>query len=169
MLIRRLRTEEYDALGQITIAAYRHLEKVSYLGPYEEELVAVARRDLDSEVFVALGDDSTLLGGVTYVPDATRHMSEFDDPEGAGIRMLAVDPAHQGHGAGRALVERCVERAREDRRGRIILHSTPVMVRAQALYESLGFERAPVLDVTFSEEPFSPSEPLLLIAYVLEL
>jgi ribosomal protein S18 acetylase RimI-like enzyme len=61
--------------------------------------------------------------------------------------MLAVDPAGgQGRGAGRALVEACIERARVDRRRQIVLSTRPRMVAAHRLYLQLGFRRAPERD-----------------------
>jgi ribosomal protein S18 acetylase RimI-like enzyme len=168
MEIRLIQPDESAALGRITVEAYRQLFDADSLGSYEEELADVETRRRDSLVFVAL-DHDTLCGGVTYVPDARREMSEFDDPEAAGIRMLAVDPSLQGRGVGRALVEMCIAHARADERARIILHSTPVMVVAQAMYVGLGFVRAPVLDVHYDGEPYSKEEPLHLVAYVLSL
>ncbi len=108
MLIRRIAPEEYEALGRLTVAAYRRLIGDQPLGPYEAQLLDVRTRAEDSEVFVALDDHGALMGGVTFVPDATRAMAEFSDPDASGIRMLSVDPAHQGHGAGRALVQTCI-------------------------------------------------------------
>ena len=168
MEIRLIRPEESAALGRITVEAYRQLFEADSLGSYEEELANVEARRRDSLVFVAL-ENETLRGGVTYVPDANRVMSEFDDPHAAGIRMLAVDPSYQGHGVGRSLVEACLARARFDHRARVILHSTPVMVVAQALYVRLGFVLVPELDVYYGGEPYSEAEPLHLIAYTLSL
>jgi ribosomal protein S18 acetylase RimI-like enzyme len=169
MQIRLIRPDECEALGKVTLRAYRNLDGRESLGPYENELLDVAARQLDSEVYVALDSDGTLVGGVTYVPGPERTMSEFQDPDGAGIRMLAVDPQYQGLGVGRALVETCVARARLQHRRRIFLHSTPVMTSAQAIYKQLGFELSPELDIWFDDDPYSPSNPLHLIAYTLAL
>ena len=168
MEIRPIHADESGALGRITVQAYRQLFATESLGPYEEELANVDARRLDSEVVVAVVDGE-VRGGVTYVPDAQRAMSEFDDPGAAGIRMLAVDPSYQGHGVGRALVSWCLERARGDSRERVVLHSTPVMVVAQSLYAHMGFVRTPALDVYYGGEPYSEEEPLHLIAYTLTL
>ena len=167
MLIRRIRPEEYEALGQITLAAYRQLSQGEPLGPYERQLLDVATRARDSEVFVALDEGGNLMGGVTFVPDAERAMAEFHDSRACGIRMLATDPAFQGRGAGRALVQRCVERAREEGRSRIILHSAPAMTLAQSLYLRMGFLRAPSLDEFIHEEANAQGEPLHLKAFEL--
>ncbi len=169
MQIRLIRPDECEVLGEITLRAYRDLTEGESLGPYEDQLLDVSARQLDSEVYVAVDNDGTLVGGVTYVPDPERTMSEFQDPEGAGIRMLAVDPQYQGLGAGRALLETCIARARLQHRRRVILHSTPVMTTAQAIYKRLGFESSPELDVWFHDDPYSASNPLHLIAYTLSL
>ncbi len=169
MEIRRIRPEEYDALGDIAVRAYRQLFGGGSLGPYEEELLDVARRSEDSEVYVAIDDDGALLGGVTYVPGPDRQMSEFDDPDAAGIRMLAVDPRRQRAGAGRALVETCVEIARARGRRRLVLHSTPVMTVAHGIYQKLGFARAAGLDKWVDESPDQGDSPLHLMAFTLSL
>lgn len=168
MKIRTVTANEYTALGQLTVDAYERLFDEP-LGAYEHQLRDVAGRAADSVVFVGVDDADTLLGGVTYVPGAARAMSEFEDGQAAGIRMLAVDPRHQGNGVGRALMEMCISQARTDGRARIILHSTVYMQVARSLYEHLGFERAADLDVMLTDEPNSEENPFHLIAYVLEL
>ena len=168
VLIRLIHADECDELARITVAAYRQLNGGEPLGPYEAELLDVERRRLDSEVYVALDDDAVLVGGVTYVPGPERAMAEFSDPGGCGIRMLAIDPAHQGKGAGRTLVETCVARARQQRRERIILHSAPTMLVAQAMYLRMGFRAAPELDEFIHEGPYAEGDALHLRAFVLD-
>jgi ribosomal protein S18 acetylase RimI-like enzyme len=169
MLIRLIRTSECEKLGRITVEAYRELFDEEPLGDYENELLNVGARRLDSEVYVALNGGGALMGGVTYVPNAESSMSEFDDPEGAGIRMLAVKPRYQGMGAGRALVETCIARARFQNRRRVVLHSTPVMTTARTLYQRMGFEAFPEMDIWFNDSPSGDGEAFHLIAYVLTL
>jgi ribosomal protein S18 acetylase RimI-like enzyme len=169
MEIRLITPEECSALADITVEAYRHVNGSTSLGDYEEELRAVDRRRLSAEVYVALDDAGVLMGGVTYVPGPESPMAEFTDPEAAGIRMLAVSPHFQGRGAGRALVQRCVARAIELHRERIILHSAPSMTLAQSMYVKMGFVRAPDLDEWIREDSEKPREPLHLRAYVLNV
>jgi len=166
MEIRVVQPEELEALGRITVEAYRHLNGGAPLGPYEDQLRAAAGRAADSIVLVALDDAGDLLGGVTYVPDADRAMSEFTDPQAAGIRMLAVRPDRQGAGAGRALTEACVARARADGRRRVVLHSTTMMTVARRMYGRMGFVEAPELDLWVTPDG---DDPLRLIAFVLAL
>jgi ribosomal protein S18 acetylase RimI-like enzyme len=168
MKIRVVRPAEFEELGRITVAAYRHLQGGEPLGVYEDQLRAVSARAADSVVLVAVGETGDLRGGVTYVPDSGRAMSEFSDSEAAGIRMLAVHPDHQGAGIGRALTEACIARARAEGRPRIVLHSTQVMVVARAMYARMGFVEAPELDVYVDERP-DAKDGLRLIAFVLAL
>jgi GNAT superfamily N-acetyltransferase len=167
MEIRRVRPDEYSSLGEITVCAYRELFGGESLGSYEGELRNVARRDTDSKVFVAV-EDGSVVGGVTYVPRPCLTMSEFTDLDAAGIRMLAVDPRHQGSGVGRALTAWCIELARSQGRSRLVLHSTPVMSVAHGIYENLGFVRSPELD-EWLEENDHTGEPLHLMSFTLEL
>ena len=58
----------------------------------------------------------------------------------AEVRSLAVDPACQGHGVGRLLVEACVDEARE--RG---LHTLFALTRRPAFFERFGFSQAEIV------------------------
>jgi GNAT superfamily N-acetyltransferase len=103
-----------------------------------------------------------VLGGVCFVPSADNPYHESDDPASLGFRHLAVDTAAQGSGAGRALVGWCVARARELGAKRLVIHSTPWMTRAHALYESCGFVRDTALD-------WLPVPDIPLLGFRLEL
>lgn len=169
MLIREARPEDYAAIGELTVHAYESINPHAVGGGYDEELRDVASRVKDCVVLVAVDDDGTVLGSVTYVPGPGTSFSEFDDEDGASIRMLAVDVTRQGSGAGGALTDACVALARAEGRGKIVLHSTDLMTVARAMYERRGFVRDLERDVYFAEPPFSPAEPLHLMAYVLTL
>jgi GNAT superfamily N-acetyltransferase len=162
--VRAAEPADYATLGALTVAAYRGVP--GYVGEptYEDELRNVRARisAVDTEVFVAVADDGVVLGGVTYAASPASPQAEFRDPEAAGFRMLAVDPAAQGSGAGAALVAAVVERARADGRRRIIIHSTQWMTTAHNLYTRRGFARRPDLDWT-------PVPGIDLWGFVLEL
>jgi predicted N-acetyltransferase YhbS len=146
--IRPIEPDEYARLGALTVEAYTTLDGYVPEPEYEEELADVRSRAeaAATEVLVAVADDDRVLGGVTFVVDTTSPFAEFDSPDAAGIRMLAVDPSVQRSGAGEALVRVCIEHARAAQRGQIVLHSTPWMHGAHALYTKLGFERDETLD-----------------------
>ena len=93
MIVRPVREAEYEALGDLTVAVDpgdSRRAAVQALDGYEDELRDVARRvEAGAEVVVVVSDDGVLAGGVTYVPDHVNDLAEFDDPDAAGIRMLA--------------------------------------------------------------------------------
>lgn len=78
--------------------------------------------------------------------------------------MLAVDPAYQGSGVGRAVALEIVKHARQlPGIEAISITSATFMERAHALYRSLDFRRAPERDW------YVPGEDVLLWVFRLEL
>ena len=57
------------------------------------------------------------------------------------VEDVVVDPAIQGRGVGRAMMQFALERAREKHCYRLTLSSNAKRREAHAFYESLGFER----------------------------
>jgi len=162
LLIRPARPDEHARLGELTVAAYRALDALEGSG-YVDQLRAVERRAREAVVLTAIdGASGTPLGCVTYVPGPESPWAELLGPGEASIRMLAVDPAAQGRGAGTALVRACIDRARADGRTRLVLHSRPMMTAAQRIYGRLGFRR---------DEPrdWEPVPGVLLLAFALDL
>ena len=147
--IREARPEEYGVLGDITVAAYRSLDpssdpKASSLS--DDYLVALGDvADCAAKAVVLAAVDPEPLGCVTYVPGLGEY-AEFEDADAAGIRMLAVAPAARSKGAGRALTQGCLERARADGFRLVVLHTMASAVSARHLYETMGFVRAPDRD-----------------------
>ena len=162
VIIRPVRFEEYEALGELTVAAYHDVGEMPHQNEYDARLRDVAHRAETSCVVVAVGPDGRVLGGVTYVSGPEDPYSEDLVTGDAGIRMLAVNPAAQAQGIGRALTQWCLDRARETGRRRMVLHTTSMMPAAIRLYERTGFVRAPEID-------FSPVPGVDLIAYVFDL
>lgn len=151
--IRDATRAEWDALGDLTVDAYLALEGMpprDAMPGYYDELGDVATRAAVStnRILIACGADGTLLGGVTFLLDLAHYGAPMpkDVVDGAGIRMLAVAPAAQGLGVGRALTVECLARARAASKRRVVLHTTQVMPVARRLYEKLGFRRLPEAD-----------------------
>ena len=57
--------------------------------------------------------------------------------------MLGVDPDQRGRGVAQALMDACFAWAAKAGKTRMLLHTTQRMKAAQAMYESMGFERLP--------------------------
>ncbi|MEH0935576.1 GNAT family N-acetyltransferase [Micromonospora psammae] len=149
-LVRPATPADFAAVARLTVAAYEADGQLKGENGYADVLADVAVRAEHGEVLVA-ADEVTgeVLGSVTFVLPGTRY-AELAGPGEAEFRMLAVDPAAQGRGAGAALARACVERAAA--RG---CSAVVICVRsgfagaAHRLYERLGFVRAP-------EKDFSP-------------
>jgi GNAT superfamily N-acetyltransferase len=116
------------------------------LDAYLRDLVDVRSRFEVAETYVAECNGS-VVGSVAFYPDVVLEgWSSF--PAGwAGFRALVVDPHVRGAGTGRALVERCIERARELGRPTLGIHTVALLTDAVRLYERVGFTRCPEFDL----------------------
>ena len=110
MEVRRIRPDEHAAAGDVCVAAYDPL-LTGAEDDYRDRLHDVATRAAQAEVWVAVVEGG-VVGVVTYCPPGSPWREIGRDDEGE-FRMLAVDPAAQGAGAGTALARLCEERARE--------------------------------------------------------
>lgn len=141
--IRDAREDELDIVASLAVDAYaQYAERMSpdAWSSFAQNIANVRGRLTDAEVLVALREGK-IVGTVTL----------FTDWRGAqqdtyGVRLLAVPPHARGTGVGRALMEHCIQRAREDGRKRVILTTTQEMESARDLYEKLGFRRERGLD-----------------------
>ena len=160
--IRPVRPGEYAEVGELVLAAYRMLPGYHAEPRYEADLRDAAHRAEVAVVLVAVDAEGRIHGAVTYVAGPGNEYAEWDDQDAAGFRMLAVAPAAQRGGVGEALVRACIDRARSEGRGRLVLHSTPWMTTAHRLYARLGFQRVPDRD-------FTPVPEVQLLGFELRL
>lgn len=162
--IRPVGLQEHEALADITAEAYLADGLLAFGAddPYLAELRAVGRRAAEAEVLVAVGGDGTLLGGVTYVTPGNP-WADIAGADEAEFRMLAVSREARGRGAGEALVQACIDRARatEGIRG-LVLSTQQAMSGAHRIYRRLGFARTP-------ERDWKPIEDISLLTFRLEL
>lgn len=164
--VRRATAAEYPAVGELTVTAYRASgllrEPDGAVDPYAATLRDAGTRDARAEVWVAVDDRDALLGTVTWCPPGSPFREIARHPREAEFRMLAVSPAYRRRGAARALVAACLDRARVEGMGSVLLSSLPEMTAAHRLYRELGFVRAPELD-------HQPIPAVLLWAFRLDL
>ncbi len=145
--VRPVRPDEFLRVGYLTLQAYDAVGTID--GPYRRDLADTAGRVADgAKVLVAVTWDDQVAGSVTYVDQANPHFENRGAGD-CGFRMLAVDPAAQGQGTGRLLVQACIDQARSDHNRRLAVYSMIWMRAAHQLYASLGFIRRPDRDVTF--------------------
>lgn len=164
--IRRIRPDEHEAVGNLIVAGYAHHDYLTMPdGSFDEDYAAMlrasAQRDTEAELWLA-AEDNRILGCVTWCPVGSPYRElAVKDTQGE-FRGLAVAPQARGRGAGRALVEHCLNLARGERLEEVVLCSLPEMKPAHHLYESLGFGRRPELD-------WSPVEGVTLWGFSIRL
>ena len=141
--VRPARPEEYDETGRVTALAYREFADGESWERYLELIADVGAR-ADIAVVLAAVEDGRILGSATLELD--RRIEDDDPqlpPDEAEIRMLGVDPEQRGRGVAKALMDACFAWAAEAGKTRMRLHTTQRMNVAQAMYESMGFDRLP--------------------------
>ncbi|WP_320066325.1 GNAT family N-acetyltransferase [Micromonospora sp. RTGN7] len=147
LLVRRATAADFAAVARLTVAAYEADGQLKGENSYGDVLADVATRSAGGEMLVA-ADEATgeLLGSVTFVLPGTPY-AEICGPGEAEFRMLAVDPAAQGRGAGAALARACLSRAAELGCSAVVICIRDGFAEtARQLYERLGFIRTPERD-----------------------
>jgi GNAT superfamily N-acetyltransferase len=140
--VRDARPEEFAAIGDLRVAAYRADGFLSGGSRYEPTLRALGT-DGTGEILVAV-DDGRVLGTAMLMP--WPHGNVVHSPDEAEIRALAVAKQARGSGIGRALVTAVIQRAVAWDIRRLLLLTHPDMRAAQHLYGEAGFCRQPDRD-----------------------
>jgi GNAT superfamily N-acetyltransferase len=159
LAIRPARDDELDIVASLTVDAYA--EYAAAMAPdawsmFAQDIANVRARMSDGQLLVAERDGS-LVGAVTIF-----RFWRGAQTDALGVRLLAVPPKHRGSGIGRALMERCIDVARADGKGRVVLTVTQEMEVARDLTERMGFVRAPELD-------HEPAPGVRVLGYALTL
>ena len=155
---------ECSTLGELLVHAYDTIPGAQVDPDYNAVLRDVEARARSSRVFVAIDNDGTLLGGLTFVEGAGQ-LAPLAGSTEAEIRMFAVSNEARGRGVGRELIRHCIAVARQEGLEILWLSTSPWMTAAQQLYESLGFRRVPERDRTEQ----SSGMAFHLLAYSLDL
>lgn len=144
MQVRLATEQEYEAIGQLTAAAYLSDGLLTPDDAYLPILHDAAARATKAQLWVA-ESGGELLGTVTYCPPGSAYR-ELAGPDQGEFRTLAVGPAGRGRGAGTALVNRCLALARAAGHASVVISTLPEMVAAHSIYRRAGFEREPARD-----------------------
>jgi ribosomal protein S18 acetylase RimI-like enzyme len=138
MEIRWARADDEAALKRIDLATWT--SEVSPAPPRGPDISFFSERTRPDEVLVAEVDGQVAgyaaLGQAVPIP-SHRHVLD--------IRGLAVDPACQGRGAGRLLVDACLAQASRQGARKLTLRVLGWNTRARRLYESCGFHTEGIL------------------------
>ncbi|MBX7442924.1 GNAT family N-acetyltransferase [Arthrobacter sp. MAHUQ-56] len=159
---RRAVPADFAEVRRITRDAYLRAGHFAADHPYMSVLEDVEHRAEHAQVWVAEAAGK-VVAAVTLTFAGQPYSEVARDGE-LEFRMLAVDPARQGGGVGRAVVQEITEHAQQLPGIKAIsITSATFMERAHALYESLGFRRAPERDW------YVPGEDVLLWVFTVEL
>ena len=160
VLIRLADPGEYEAIGELSEAAYSHDYAIS--DSYRRGLRDVAARAAEHEVWVAVDRPTGQLLGTAVTPRPGGHVSELGRPGELDFRLLAVAPSARRRGIGRLLVEHIIALAAERGATRVVLNSGPQMTGAHQLYDAMGFTRLTERETRIVD---GHTQPLLAFGY----
>lgn len=148
--IREMNVGEIETVRQLRLESYKEYEKFVSKEHWDVlKNTLISDNDLKSNAKIYVTElDGQIVGSVVLFPPAiqaydwSESVQQF--PE---IHMLSVDPTIRGKGIGKALVEHCLTVSKEENYSKIGLHTASFMKNALSLYESMGFERFPELDL----------------------
>lgn len=142
VIIRTATVQDYPAVGDLTRAAYVEAGHIDPASPYSRTLTDIAARQ---DGLVVAEVDGTVAGAVNIAAPGS-DMAEIAYDNELEFRMLAVHPDYQRRGVGRALVEHLLQTARAQRLDGVVLTTMASMTTAHAMYQAMGFQRAPERD-----------------------
>ncbi|GAB2735941.1 GNAT family N-acetyltransferase [Arthrobacter bambusae] len=146
--VRRARTDEYQHIGQLTLAGFDHLQSGAKL-PEKERLsllIDAQGRNEQGVLLVAEGTDGKLLGTASVFPHGVAYARQARVGE-AELRLLAVLPEARKRSLGWALLEEGANIAKGWGAERLVLDTASHNLRSQRLYLRFGFEHRPERDV----------------------
>jgi len=170
-LVRDAVPADYPAIRGVVIAAYRQYEGLiarDIFSPYLADVLDLDQHARHGRLLV-VEVDGRIRGFGAFYPDAS--VQGFGWPPGwASGRALAVDPSARGGGVARALLAAVERLAREAGAPVYAFHTASFMTDAIALYERLGYRRAPEFDFDMAARYSGfGAAPIMSIAYVRQL
>jgi GNAT superfamily N-acetyltransferase len=171
LLVRDAVPADYQAIRDVVIAAYRQYADLitqDIFSPYLADVLDLETHARYGRLFVVEVDEQ-IKGFAAFYPDATVQRVGF--PAGwASGRALAVHPSARSLGVARALLATGERVAREAGAPVFAFHTHSFMTSAMALYERLGYRRAPQFDYDLAAR-FSrfAAEPIMSFTYLRHL
>jgi ribosomal protein S18 acetylase RimI-like enzyme len=162
--IRDAVAREKPKIVALTLAAYHEysaaMSKVVF-GEYMENIERTLTDDDRARILVIEDDGAEIVASTMLYPSGLRVYQLLPEvsayPE---VRLLAVAPHARRRGLGKALMNECIARVRNEGASGITLHTSHLMQGAMALYLAMGFERYPEID-------FYPEPDLCVQGYLL--
>jgi GNAT superfamily N-acetyltransferase len=171
LVVRDAVPADYPAIRDVVIAAYRQyadLVPPDIFSAYLADLLDLDTHACHGRLLVVEADQWICAFGAFY-PDAS--VQGVGLPAGwASGRALAVHPAARGNGAARALMGAGQRLAREAGAPVLAFHTVSFMTGAIALYQRLGYRRAPEFDYDWAAfRSRSAATPITAFAFLRDL
>jgi GNAT superfamily N-acetyltransferase len=171
LVVRDAVPADYPAIRELVIAAYRQYADLiapEVFSAYQADLLDLDRHARHGRLLVVEADQ-WICAFAAWYPDAS--------VQGVGLpagwvsgRALAVHPAARGTGAARALMATGERLAREAGAPVVAFHTVSFMTGAIALYERLGYHRAPEFDYDWAARRGQPAAtPVMALTFVRHL
>jgi GNAT superfamily N-acetyltransferase len=165
--IRDAAAADHEAIRRLLYDAYapygRLLPPVVF-ARWLADLQDLDRHGAQGRLIVAERAGRIVASGAFY-PDSS--LQGLGWPAGwAGGRALAVDPSTRGRGVARAMIDICETLAIRTGAEAFAFHTAEFMTKAVALYDRLGYRRAPEFDVDLNAHYGGAGDrPVMFIAY----
>jgi GNAT superfamily N-acetyltransferase len=159
---------DHPAIRDVVAAAYRQYADLiapDVFARYLADLLDLGTHARHGRLLVA-EVAARVQGFAAFYPDAS--VQGFGLPAGwASGRALAVHPAARGYGVARGLLATAERLARDSGAPVFAFHTASFMTGAIALYERLGYHRAPEFDFDMAARfGQSGAAPITSIAYI---
>lgn len=136
--------QDVEQLRALGILAYGQFKDI--LTPENWEIMNVLlgtgisyQELLDKSAAFVCETQNCIIGMAYLIPSG--NPTDIFQEDWCYIRMVGVNPAYEGNGIGKKLIQMCIEYAKETQEKTIALHTSEFMDSARHIYESLGFER----------------------------
>jgi predicted N-acetyltransferase YhbS len=165
--IRDATAADHEAIRRLlydAYAPYQRLLPADVFARWLADLQDLDRHAAQGRVIVAETAGRIVASGAFY-PDSS--LQGLGWPAGwAGGRALAVDPSTRGLGVARALIDICEGLAVRTGAEAFAFHTAEFMTTAVALYDRLGYRRAPEFDIDLNAHYGGATDrPVMFIAY----
>ena len=171
LLVRPAAPIDHGAIRAVVIAAYGQyagLMAPAVFSAYLADLLDLETHARHGRLLVVEADQWVCAFGAWY-PDASVQGVGLPAAWASG-RALAVHPAARGNGAARALLAAGERLAREAGAPVLVFHTVSFMTGAIALYDRLGYCRAPEFDFDWAaHHSRSAATPITAIAFLRHL
>ncbi len=159
MIIRDALTNEFPKIKELRLHAYEeHAEKIpeGHWNVLKQQIVS--DEDVPGIETMVAEIDGEIVGTVVLYPAETQGYQGLveDELKFPELRKLAVSDKARGKGVAKALIEECINRAKNKGYTAMGLHTSDFMETAVKLYENMGFVRIP-------EEDFIPLEDGIVV------